>query len=510
MRLRKVKKTFWELKEKHTSFTTPHAEASDTDSSSNKIFKKYDDTLPLTEQQLVEYLRKVSRVLFERITKDQWEKHEEAVVHYVNLKASIDDYYNENITHIDQTNQLVEASMSSLEKSSSTINDLYKGLEFITQLLQDITNSVKDKPATNKKIKEASETLVKISTQNTEILSSEDTSSIKSMMTKMYNAFRGQFSLASSSSVTLTFALTETLVNVKGENVTHTATKEPPFHIEGETDANIQDKPKEPKEGKGITIDDQAKDQRKVVKASSIICPVPDEPEEIKKAEKKARLNSISKTEVIKVVRREVKKLGIHLKEAITTKAGELFKKAQEAEHEVLKRQHTEKVRKSLKLKKHKYDSYMWTVSSRLKPKPITDIKIHPKTKPVVIIFYKCTDGRNFDVHKPFLFRAFGISELDKLKEIILKKKNTVIDPEIYNQWYRTQMLESFLHLNHTERDEYTKQLRVQERFDLLEAECHVYQAEMETRLNDAEASARLWKKVIIFMIVLFVMFKKL
>nr|GEY20123.1 ribonuclease H-like domain-containing protein [Tanacetum cinerariifolium] len=343
---------------------------------------------------LVEYLRKVSRVLFERITKDQWEKHEEAVVHYVNLKASIDDYYNENITHIDQTNQLVEASMSSLEKSSSTINDLYKGLEVITQLLQDIINSVKDNPATNKKIEEASETLAKISTQTTEILSSAQ-----------------------------------------------------PIII-------IHREPSIPqKEGKGITIDDQAKDQIKVVKASSIICHVPDEPvrvefmingkivylteqeiqedwdkeEEIKKAKKEARLNSISKTEVINVVRKEAKKLGIHLKEAITIKAGELFKKAQEAEHDILKRQHTEKVRKSLKLKKHKYDSYMWTVSSRLKPKPITDIKIHPKTKPVVIIFYRCTDGRNFDVHKPFLFRAFGISELDKLKEIILKKKNTVV-----------------------------------------------------------------------------------
>nr|GEV06855.1 hypothetical protein [Tanacetum cinerariifolium] len=45
--------------------------------------RKYDDTLPLTKRQLVKYLRKVSCVLFERITKDQWEKHEEAAVHYV-------------------------------------------------------------------------------------------------------------------------------------------------------------------------------------------------------------------------------------------------------------------------------------------------------------------------------------------------------------------------------------------------------------------------------------------
>nr|GEX86420.1 hypothetical protein [Tanacetum cinerariifolium] len=151
-----------------------------------------------------------------------------------------------------------------------------------------------------------------------------------------------------------------------------------------------------------------------------------DKEEEIKKADKEAILNSISKTEVIKVIREEAKKLGIHQKEAITTKASELFKKAQDAKHEVLKRQHTEKVRKSLELKKHKYDSYIWTVSRILKPEPITDIKNHPKTKPVIITVYKGTDGKNFDVYKPFLFGAFGICKLDELREIIPKKKNEV------------------------------------------------------------------------------------
>nr|GFA77628.1 hypothetical protein [Tanacetum cinerariifolium] len=40
---------------------------------------------------------------------------------------------------------------------------------------------------------------------------------------------------------------------------------------------------------------------------------------------------------------------------------------------------------------------------------------------------YRGTDGRNFDVHKPFLFGAFGIFELDELREIIQKKNNTVV-----------------------------------------------------------------------------------
>nr|GEW35086.1 hypothetical protein [Tanacetum cinerariifolium] len=151
---------------------------------------------------------------------------------------------------------------------------------------------------------------------------------------------------------------------------------------------------------------------KKLVKASSIICPDLDEPvrvefiinrrtvylteqeiqdywdkeEQIKKAKEEAKINVISKTEIIKVIREEAKKLGIRPKKEISTKAGELFKKSQDAEHE-----------------------------------------IYPKTKPVVITVYRGTDGRNFNVHKPFLFGAFGISELDELREIIPKKKNTVV-----------------------------------------------------------------------------------
>ncbi|GKA68862.1 hypothetical protein Tco_0768779 [Tanacetum coccineum] len=216
----------------------------------------------------------------------------------------------------------------------------------------------------------------------------EDTLSIKSMMTEMYQVFKGG-----------------------GGNETNTATKDPPFHTEGETDAIKQEKSEEPKHstdaniefiGKGIATEEQVEDQRKLVKASSIVRPDPDalvlvpytingklfnltieqiqanldKEEQIKKIEEVARLLVKNKPEVIKVVQEEAKKLGIHPKEAITGKAGKKFKKAQDAEHEVLK---------------------------------------------------KNMLRRNFNVHNPFAFGEFGISELDELMEIIPKKKNTVV-----------------------------------------------------------------------------------
>nr|GEW95412.1 hypothetical protein [Tanacetum cinerariifolium] len=231
------------------------------------------------------------------------------------------------------------------------------------------------------------------------------------MMTEMYEVFKGQ----SLGSVTLTLALTHILANVEGENDTNTASEDP----------------------------------SKLVKASSIILPDPDalipytineevyyltaerlqahidKEEQIKKAKEEAILFAISKSEVIKVVWEEAKKLGIHPKEAITTKAGEKFKKAQDAKHEVLKRQHTDTVRESIELRKHKFDNYMWTIIMKLKT--ISGIKIHLKTKADVITVFRGTYGRNFDIHKPFSFGEFGISELDELGEIISNKKNVVV-----------------------------------------------------------------------------------
>ncbi|GKB47238.1 hypothetical protein Tco_0897991 [Tanacetum coccineum] len=49
-----------------------HVQQSASDSSSPDL-KKFDNILPLTERQLIKYLRKMSRVLFNRITDKQWE-----------------------------------------------------------------------------------------------------------------------------------------------------------------------------------------------------------------------------------------------------------------------------------------------------------------------------------------------------------------------------------------------------------------------------------------------------
>ena len=66
-------------------------------------------------------------------------------------------------------------------------------------------------------------------------------------------------------------------------------------------------------------------------------------------------------------------------------------------------------------------------MASILRTEPITDIKIHRNTKPVVISVFRGPKKKHFEVHEPFKFTDFGITELDELRPIILKKQNVVV-----------------------------------------------------------------------------------
>ncbi|GJX23589.1 hypothetical protein Tco_0228034 [Tanacetum coccineum] len=280
----------------------------------------------------------MSRVLFNRITKKQWEQHEEASVSYADLKAFINQYYDKNIAHSEQTDKLVEASMGSLDRSNTTISDLYKGLNVITELLKDINNAIKDDLATNRKINEAIKTFAKTSTQTTEILSlvkifdfftlqatmqdlqahalkQEEVSTSWTNLLPQAGHFRDKIYdgrdlsglqrstfFSSSGSVTPTLALTHFPANVEGENANTTATEEPPSHTEGETgdvtmaiplssiqpthDQQITPVISHPKKsqatprinkGKGIATESGEDPSKRLVPASTIICPDLDE-----------------------------------------------------------------------------------------------------------------------------------------------------------------------------------------------------------------------------------------
>ncbi|GJV72696.1 hypothetical protein Tco_1492691 [Tanacetum coccineum] len=268
--------------------------------------------------------------------------------------------------------------------------------------LKVIQDAVKEDPALNKKVLEATKAYIKKLANFTELLSlvkgfdflglksfvaaikshisslKQDTSKIKSMMFEIFNAFKGQ-TPPSSSVPTTTLSITE-IINI-------TLPKQP----ESPPVAPQADR------GKGKVHDD-AESGKKLVKASIVVRPDPDGPvrvpymihgkmyqlttdeiqehldkeEKIKKAVEDAKLLAMSKPKLIK-----------------------------DGEIKVLNKEHAEKIKRSKELRKKRIEKYQWTTSSRLNPETITDVKIHPNTKPVAMT--------------------------DELREIIPKKKNLVV-----------------------------------------------------------------------------------
>nr|GEU74219.1 retrovirus-related Pol polyprotein from transposon TNT 1-94 [Tanacetum cinerariifolium] len=292
---------------------------------------KYDNTLPLTERQLVNYLKKVSNVLFTRITEDNWEKHKEVTVNYVELKASVDEYYDKNIARIDQTDKL-------------------SGLERAQNHIQSSMSSLK-----------------------------EDTHSIKTMMTEMYEVFKGQ----TLGNVTPTLALTHIPVNVKGENEANNATIEPPSHTKGETEhpkiavpiSSIQ-----PTQAQPVTTitthPESSQAALRIDKGKGIAT----EEEKLRKAAEEERLLAISKHEVIKVVQEETEKIRLDPKKIASAKAGEKFKKAQEAEHQEMDTQEKDKNKAKNDKTEHKMEKIEKDKAIRSRKVKVNpeDVKVNP------------------------------------------------------------------------------------------------------------------------------------
>ncbi|GKC83450.1 hypothetical protein Tco_1139167, partial [Tanacetum coccineum] len=123
-----------------SSHAQEQSDESDFNSSCPVVLKKYDNILPLTERQLVKCLQKLSRAIYDRISADYWDKHEEAAASYADLKASVEDYYDENVDHKDQTAKLVKETMKTLDNICKASIDeraiLLKALNRVSETLK--------------------------------------------------------------------------------------------------------------------------------------------------------------------------------------------------------------------------------------------------------------------------------------------------------------------------------------------------------------------------------------
>ncbi|GJS24580.1 hypothetical protein Tco_0453212 [Tanacetum coccineum] len=344
------------------------------------------------------------------------------------------------------------------EELKDDSDDVFKAGEEMDEDIQEPetkeTQTLKEDPALNKKVLEAAKAYTKNSTNLTNLFTlsvgprmtrienthahiqfdiaslKQDTFEIKNIMIEIFCAFKGHsFSTPSSSVPTTTLAITEE----KNDIVTKEVVEKEPAK-EPETKNVEKEHVQEPQVTEPIPTTivrplTKRAPKLKMIGSSSRfqLTNTILEEEKLEKAARDARLLEMNKFELIKVVHEEATKVGVDPKIISSAKGGKEFVNIQEAKIKVLNREHSEKIKIARELKKKIIDQYRWTTSSRLKPEIIIDIHIYPNTKPVVITVYIGNDRRNFNVHNPFKFGDFRVTELDELSPIIQKKKNKVV-----------------------------------------------------------------------------------
>ncbi|GKB11434.1 hypothetical protein Tco_0845357 [Tanacetum coccineum] len=374
-------------KEQPESSKAKETDASDSGSSCSKTFRPYDNYMPITKRKLVRNLQHILEVLYAQVAEDHWDKHEEAAASYVDFKAAVDA----------KPNDLAELLWNAkLPEILNQLNAFQSTLNTLSSQCTSISESLKEEPKLSRKFQPPPPQAVQQFQQS---------HCLKSMQ-----LLRGEF-------IETDGGLVKPPSYTKGEQLSSEETIK---------EAQTEHVEKEPKV-EDVEMEHAQKPQ--LVKASSKVYPNPDAPVYVP-FEINGKLYHLTNKEIqahYKLEERnqnaveEAKLLEMNKSELIK------FRKIQDAEIKVLNREHSEKIRKARELRKKNIDQYRWATSNRLKPKTITDIHIHPNTKPVIVTVFRGNDRGNFDVFNPFKFGYFGVTELDELGLIIQKKKNNVV-----------------------------------------------------------------------------------
>ncbi|GJW32950.1 retrovirus-related pol polyprotein from transposon TNT 1-94 [Tanacetum coccineum] len=282
-------------KEQLESSKAKETDASDFESySCSETFKPFDNYIPITERQLVRNLQNISEVMYAQVTEDNWENHKEAVASYSDLRAIVE------------------------------------GVDERAKLLKSF-NRVSETLEADSSLKEA------------------DISSIKGMVTEMFQAFKGISSITSSVSTTIqTVTRPKVHATIGGGEFTKTVTKlAPELEIIGSLSRlqltytilkilipqheSPQATPK-PDRGKGIARDTN-ESPRKLMPASKEVRQDPNAPEEATKA-------------------------GVDPKTLASKKGGQEFMKIHDTKIKVHSREHSKKIKKSRELRKKRIEQY--------------------------------------------------------------------------------------------------------------------------------------------------------
>ncbi|GJY54702.1 hypothetical protein Tco_0446366 [Tanacetum coccineum] len=374
-----------------------------------------------------------SSFFYARHSKDNWAKHEEVATSYADLRAVVEEYVEENDDHKTQTKKAMNNTIELIEKiNKSRFNEctnLLKSLNKVSETLKDdsalkapcrpwkkptplylatsscasISESLKEDPEFNQRLLKAAEGYIQNSARLTKISNSlrdfnlqslqtritnfentqvtmqsditsikTDTSTMKEMMTEMFNAFK-EFSSSTPSGSTCILTVTPleaTATVVEGRILKDKDTHDSPCNLVKATKEVFLDL-------NALLLINYEINRVMYQLTNEEIQAYLEKQEQIEKVAKEARLFELSKHALIKVGEEVASEAGVDPKALCSSKGGKELLKQQDAEYKVLQREHLEK------LKKKRFD-------------------------------------------QNFMFGDSDVSECDELSDIILKKENKV------------------------------------------------------------------------------------
>nr|GEV20234.1 retrovirus-related Pol polyprotein from transposon TNT 1-94 [Tanacetum cinerariifolium] len=298
------------------------------------------------------YLQKLSQALYDRIAADFKDQHEEVVASYADLKASIEGYYDENFDHMDQTDNLVKETMKTIDNINKFGIDerakLLKALNRFSETLE-VDSTLKEE------IKKMAESYNTTSGNLSGLKKLINNAKLLELLTKL-KGFWSTLITLSTHALIPTAPLLEVYASI-GENLEKQPEDEATeTQIEQELERLTRAVPMS-------TVKPITRTNLEVALIESASRPLLTDPilkihlteeqiqaymekeERIKKKAIEAKLLVMTKSKLIKVVHEEVKKAKIIPKTIESAKGGEKFKKIQDVEHQVHKREHSKEVK---------------------------------------------------------------------------------------------------------------------------------------------------------------------
>ncbi|GKA29921.1 hypothetical protein Tco_0716166 [Tanacetum coccineum] len=299
---------------------------------------------------------------------DYWVNHEEVPISYVDLKAAVEGYYEENVDHRVQTDKLVKETITALtrlvkqELSRESLSESPLGSVAIPLVPKHEVNATVRKENLEKQVIVLQKAPSYTEGEQVSILNTTKEPEVEDIEKEPEVAYKEKRVQECQVSRLL---LTDTILEItilQSEN-----SQAPPMRDRGkgiarDTDEYLRKLMPASKEVRQdldapILVPYEITGKMYQLTEEQIQAHL-DKENKLKKAEREAKLLEMNKSKLIKVVHKEAANAGVDPKILARAKGGQDFRKIQDAKIKVLNKEHSKKIKKETKLRRKMIDNY--------------------------------------------------------------------------------------------------------------------------------------------------------